>query len=50
MSLEDNNILAISISVARNVKGSSILNVDNSTVVILEELEPSSVSGPDLKI
>jgi hypothetical protein len=50
MSLEHDNVLAISISVTRNVHGSSVLDVDDCTVVILEQLPPSGVSVPDLKV
>jgi len=50
VSLEHDNVLAFNISVTRNIHGSSIFDVDNSSIVILEKLEPSGVCGPDLKV
>jgi hypothetical protein len=50
MSLEDNNVLAFSVSITCNIKGSTILDVDNCNLVIFDELEPSGVGCPDLEV
>jgi hypothetical protein len=50
VSLEHNNVLVIFVYITRDIHGSSILDVDNSSIVILEELEPSGVGTPDLEI
>jgi hypothetical protein len=50
VSLEHDDVLTISISVSRNIHGSSVLDVDNCSIVILEKLEPSCICVPDLKI
>jgi hypothetical protein len=50
MSLGHDNVGVIYISVTRDIHGSSILDVDDCSVVILEELEPSSVGVVDLEI
>jgi hypothetical protein len=50
MSLENNNILALSITVSCYIESSSILDVHQSTFIILKELEPSGVGYPKLEV
>jgi hypothetical protein len=50
MSLENNNILALSITVSCYIESSSIFDVHQSTFIILKELEPSGVGYPKLEV
>jgi hypothetical protein len=46
----DDNILTIFVVISSNVESSSILDVDNCSIVILEKLEPSGIGAPNLQV
>jgi hypothetical protein len=50
VSLENNDVLVLSVSVACNIHCSSVLYVHDSSVVELEKLEPSGVCLPYLQV
>jgi hypothetical protein len=50
VSLEDDHVLVVSVSVSSNIECSSVLDVNNGTIVILEELPPSGAGVPDLEV
>jgi hypothetical protein len=50
VSFEYDNVICFYVSVAWNLNSSTIFDVDNSSVIIFEKLEPSGIGGPDLKV
>jgi hypothetical protein len=50
MSLEHNDVLVLSVLVSRDIDGSTVLDVDDCSILILEKLEPSGISLPDLEV
>jgi len=50
VSLEHDDVLVLSVMVSRDIHCSSILDVYNGTVVILEELEPPGIGVPNLQV
>jgi hypothetical protein len=50
MSLVDNDLLSFNVFVSRNIKNSTILEVDEHLTFILEDLPPVSIGAPDLHV